>query len=108
MKTTTPTPPRASARAEAHPPVMKTDPDELVAALTVADSIVQDVDRRRSPEHPDPSNPLGVSFAILLQLQNILRLAVYEQQGRLQHADIARQLPAVATMLARAIREQAR
>lgn len=81
--------------------------DELVPALQAVDGIVQDVGRRRSPQSPDPSNELGVSFAILLQLQNVLRLAVYGQQGRLQHADIAQQLPAVATMLARAIRTEA-
>lgn len=78
--------------------------DELVPALHAVDGIVQDVDRRRSPEHPNPSNELGVSFAVLMQLQNVLRLAVYGRQGRLSDDDVARQLPAVATMLARAVR----
>lgn len=80
--------------------------DELVPALLLLDDIVERADRLRSPELPNPENVLGVSFGILLQLQNVLRLAVYGQQGRLQHADINRQLPAVATMLARAIRAE--
>ncbi len=80
--------------------------DELVPALLLIDHIVERTDRQRSPELPNPDNALGVSFGILLQLQNVLRLAVYGQQGRLQHADINRQLPAVATMLARAIRAE--
>lgn len=77
--------------------------DELVPALQAIDGIVQDVDRRRSPQLPNPGNELGVSFAVLLQLQNVLRLAVYGRQGRLNDDDVARQLPAVATMLARAV-----
>lgn len=80
--------------------------DELAPALHAVDGIVQDVDRRRSPETPNPSNELGVSFAILMQLQNVLRLAVYGRQGRLSDEDVARQLPTVATMLARAIRKE--
>lgn len=80
--------------------------DELVPALHAVDGIVQDVDRRRSPEHPNPSNELGVSFAVLMQLQNVLRLALYGRQGRLSDDDVARQLPAVATMLARAVRAE--
>lgn len=82
--------------------------DELVPALEVVDQIVQDVDRRRSPQRPNPSNQLGVSFAILMQMQNVLRLAVYGREGRLSSEDMARQLPAVATMLARAVRAEVR
>jgi len=80
--------------------------DELVPALLLLDHIVERTDRQRSPELPNPDNVVGVSFGILMQLQNVLRLAVYGQQGRLQHADVNRQLPAVATMLARAIRAE--
>ena len=80
--------------------------DELVPALLLVDHIVQRADRQRSPELPNPDNALGVSFGILMQLQNVLRIAVYGQQGRLADADVARQLPAVATMLARAIRAE--
>lgn len=75
-------------------------------ALLLLDHIVERTDRQRSPKLPNPDNVLGMSFGILLQLQNVLRLAVYGQQGRLQHADVNRQLPAVATMLARAIRAE--
>lgn len=80
--------------------------DELMPALHAVDGIVQDADRRRSPEQQNPVNELGCSFAILLQLQNVLRLAVYGRQGRLSDEDVARQLPAVATMLARAVRAE--
>ena len=80
--------------------------DELVTALQAIDGIVQDVDRRRSPQLPNPSNALGCPFAVLLQVQNVLRLAAYGRQGRLSDEDVARQLPTVATMLARAVRAE--
>ncbi len=80
--------------------------DELSPALLLVDRIVQRADRQRSPELPDPENALGVSFGVLMQIQNVLRIAVYGRQGRLNDVEVARQLPAVATMLARAIRAQ--
>lgn len=80
--------------------------DELVPALAAVDRVFAGVLRRRSESDLNPSNPLGVSYRVLAQLQNVLRLAVYGQQGKLTHADINRQLPMVATMLARAIREE--
>ncbi|WIA97645.1 hypothetical protein [Curtobacterium sp. MCBA15_004] len=82
--------------------------DDLIPALHTVDQIVQDTDRRRAPQRPNPGNELGVSFAILMQLQNVLRLAVYGREGRLSSDDVARQLPAVATMLARAVRAEVR
>lgn len=80
--------------------------DELSPALLLVDHIVERADRQRSPEEPNPDNVLGASFGVLMQLQNVLRLAVYSRQGRLSTEDVARQLPAVATMLARAIRAE--
>ncbi|MBT2503002.1 hypothetical protein [Curtobacterium sp. ISL-83] len=88
------------------PSLLPTDTlDELVPALAAVDRIVSAADAIRTPEDPDPDNGLHVPFAILMQLQNVLRLAAYAQQGRLSHADINSQLPAVATMLARAVQE---
>lgn len=80
--------------------------DELAPALAAVDQLFDGVLLRRTDKNPNPSNPLGVSYRVLAQLQNVLRLAVYGQQGKLTHADINRQLPLVATMLARAIREE--
>ena len=80
--------------------------DELVPALTAIDGVFADVLRRRTESTPNPSNELGVSFAVLAQLQNVLRLAVYSKQGRIPEASVIRQLPIVATMLARAIHEE--
>ncbi|OII10507.1 hypothetical protein BIU97_10285 [Curtobacterium sp. MCBA15_009] len=80
--------------------------DELSPALLLIDHIVERTNRQRSPEKPNPDNVLGTSFAVLLQLQNVLRLAVYGRQGRLNDEDVARQLPTVAIMLARAIRAE--
>jgi hypothetical protein len=87
------------------PPQLPSDHlDELVPALALVSRIFDDVLQQRTEETPNPSNALGVSFPILMQLQNVLRLAVYGQQGKLSHADMVLQLPDVATMLARAIR----
>lgn len=80
--------------------------DELVPALAAVDRIVTAADRIRTPEDPDPDNGLHVPFGILLQLQNVLRIATYQQQGTLSATDVNSQLPAVATMLARAVRAQ--
>lgn len=80
--------------------------DELVPAVEAIDSVVQDVMNRRTPEDPNPDNPLGVSWAVLMQLQNVLLIAKYHQQGVLTGTDINTQLPAVAVMLAKAIRSQ--
>jgi hypothetical protein len=80
--------------------------DELTPALAVLDRLVADVMRRRTASDPDPDNPLGVTVAILLQLQNVLRLVVYERQGHIGRSAILQQLPLVATMLARAIRQE--
>lgn len=80
--------------------------DELVPALAAVDGVFADVLRRRTESTPNPTNELGVSYAVLAQLQNVLRLAVYGQQGRIPEASVIQQLPIVATMLARAIREE--
>lgn len=80
--------------------------DELVEAVDLVDRIAHDIMAVRTPENPDPSNPLGISWPILLQLQNVLRIAKYAQSGKLSATDVNTQLPAVATMLARAVRDQ--
>ncbi|WIB25407.1 hypothetical protein [Curtobacterium sp. MCSS17_015] len=89
------------------PPQLPTDHlDELVPALALVDRVFDEVMQQRTEATPNPTNALGVSFPILMQLQNVLRLAVYGQQGKLTHADMVAQLPDVATMLARAIRAE--
>lgn len=75
-------------------------------ALALVDRVFDEVMQQRTEATPNPTNALGVSFPILMQLQNVLRLAVYGQQGKLTHADMVAQLPDVATMLARAIRAE--
>lgn len=80
--------------------------DELVPAVTLVDQIVQDVYTTRTPENPNPDNPLGVSWAVLLQLQHVLLIAKYHQQGVLTSTDVNTQLPAVAALLAKAVRAQ--
>lgn len=80
--------------------------DELVPAVTLVEKIVQDVMAARTPEDPNPDNPLGVSWGVLMQLHHVLLIAKYAQQGMLTSTDVNMQLPAVATMLAKAIRTQ--
>jgi hypothetical protein len=82
--------------------------DELTPALEAIDQVVQQVDSVRTPENPDPDHGLRLTWPVLLQLQNVLRIATYAQRGILRSTDVNSQLPAVAMLLGRAIRQQIR